>query len=196
MLSHTVNIHSKMDPIKYIFEKLILNGRISRWTMMLSEFELKYVPLKAIKGKIVADFLADNPLEEENPVETWSFLDEDIFQTELEAWDLYFDGASNYRGYGVGVLLISLEGKHISISVKLDFNVTNNAADYEACLLGMHFAIELGVKRLRVHGDSLLIINQAAGVWKIRSTSLAPYQAKIEELEKYFDQVEYMHLAR
>ena len=60
-LSHTVNIFSKMDPIKYIFEKPILNGRVSRWTMMLSEFELKYAPLKAIKGKIVADLLADNP---------------------------------------------------------------------------------------------------------------------------------------
>ena len=59
-----------MDPIKYIFEKPILNGRVSHWTMMLSEFELKYTPLKAITGKILADFLADNPLEEEHPVDT------------------------------------------------------------------------------------------------------------------------------
>ena len=105
---------------------------------MLSEFELKYVPLKAIKGKVVADFLADNPLEDENPVDVWSFPDEDIFQTKLDAWDQYFDGASNYKGYGVGVLLISPEGDHVPISVKIDFNVTNNAAEYEACLLGLH----------------------------------------------------------
>ena len=109
---------------------------------------------------------------------------------ELEAWDLYFDGASNYRGYDVGVLLISPEGEHVPISVKLDFNVTNNAAEYEACLLGMQSAIDLDVKILRVHGRSLLIINQAAGVWKMR------IHAKMAEFERYFDQVEYMHLPR
>ncbi|XP_074291479.1 uncharacterized protein LOC141618279 [Silene latifolia] len=85
---------------------------------MLSEFDLKYVPLKVVKGKAVADFLADNPVEEAEVVYTWSFLDEDVIHDENDEWDLYFDGASNYMGYGVRILLVSPEGGHIPVSIK------------------------------------------------------------------------------
>ena len=156
MLSYSVKVYSKMDPIKYLFEKPILNGRLARWTLMLSEFDLKYVPLKVIKGRAVAEFFADNPVNDAQTVDTWSFPDEDILHTCVDSWDLYFDGASNLRGFGVGVLLISPEGEHTAIPVKLDFEVTNNAAEYEACLIGLQAAVSLGIKNLRVHGDSSL----------------------------------------
>lgn len=54
---------------------------------------------------------------------------------EDESWALYFDYASNHDGCGVGVLPISLEGEHTPLFVKLDFDVTNNAAEYEACII-------------------------------------------------------------
>ncbi|XP_074300661.1 uncharacterized protein LOC141631959 [Silene latifolia] len=185
-----------MDPIKYLFEKPVLNGRMSRWTLMLSEFNLKYVSLKVIKGRAVADFLTDNPIEETEVIDTWLFPDENVVYVENNMWDLYFDGASNYMGYGVGILLISPTGEHVPLSIKLDFNVTNNAAEYEACLLGLRSALDLGLKKLLVHGDSSLVINQVGGSWKIRSQSLAPYQTRIEELEKYFEDIRYVHLPR
>ncbi|XP_074292989.1 uncharacterized protein LOC141619865 [Silene latifolia] len=163
---------------------------------MLTEFDLKYVPLKVIKGRVVADFLADNPIEQTEVIDTWSFPDENVVHIENDIWDLYFDGASNYMGYGVGILLISLTGEHVPVSIKLDFNVTNNAAEYEACLLGLRNALDLGVKKLLVHGDSSLVINQVGGSWKIKSQSLAPYQTRIEELEKYFEDIRYVHLPR
>ncbi|XP_074293153.1 uncharacterized protein LOC141620092 [Silene latifolia] len=156
-----------MDPIKYLFEKPVLNGRISRWTLMLSEFDLKYVPLKVIKGRAVADFLADNPIEEIDVIDTWLFPNENLVHVENDIWDLYFDGASNYMGYRVGILLIWLTGEHVPVSIKLDFNVTNVAAKYEACLLGLRSALDLGLKKLLVHGDSSLVINQVGGSWKI-----------------------------
>ncbi|XP_074283500.1 uncharacterized protein LOC141608048 [Silene latifolia] len=185
-----------MDPIKYLFEKPVLNGRMSRWTLMLSEFDLKYVPLKAIKGKVVADFLADNPVEETDIVDTWSFPDEDIVHVKDDVWDLYFDGDSNNMGCGIGVLIISPRGEHVPVSIKLDFAVTNNAVEYEACLLGLQSTNKLGVMKLTVQGDSSLVINQVTGSWKIKSSSLAPYQAKIEELEKLFEEVRYVYLLR
>ncbi|XP_074321763.1 uncharacterized protein LOC141658939 [Silene latifolia] len=185
-----------MDPVKYLFEKPVLNGRLARWTMMLSEFDLKYVPLKVIKGRAVAEFFAENPINDAQTIDTWSFPDEDILQTDVESWDLYFDGASNLRGFGIGVLLISPEGEHTPIAVKLDFEVTNNAAEYEACLIGLQAAVSLGIKNLRVHGDSSLIINQVTGSWKIRSESLAPYQARIDQVAQFFDHVTYLHLPR
>ena len=50
---------SRMDPIKYIFEKPALMGKISCWQMLLSEFDIVFVTRKAIKGQAIADYLAD-----------------------------------------------------------------------------------------------------------------------------------------
>jgi len=49
---------AKMDPLKYLFEKPTLSGRLSRWLILLSEFNLKYVARKTIKGTIISDFSA------------------------------------------------------------------------------------------------------------------------------------------
>ena len=75
-------------------------------------------------------------------------------------WRLYFDGAANRNGSGVGVLLISPKEAHVPISVKLNFSTTNNVAEYEACLLGLETAISMGIEELDVYGDSALIIWQ------------------------------------
>ena len=52
-------------------------------------------------------------------------------------WKMYFDGASNALGRGVGVVLISLKGNHCPFTAKLSFDCTNNVAEYEACVLGL-----------------------------------------------------------
>ena len=58
MLSHTTWLISKMDPVKCIFEKPALTGRIARWQVLLFEFDIVYVTQKAIKGSALADYLA------------------------------------------------------------------------------------------------------------------------------------------
>ena len=58
MLSHTTWLVSKMDPVKYIFEKPALTGRIARWQVLLSEFDIVYVNQKATKGSALVDHLA------------------------------------------------------------------------------------------------------------------------------------------
>ena len=70
----------------------------------------------------------------------FEFMDEDllvIFQLEDEStkedlWKLYFDGASNALGHGIGAILISLKRKYYPFTAKLNFNCTNNVAEYEA----------------------------------------------------------------
>ena len=74
-----------------------------------------------------------------------------------------FDGALNALGKGVGAVLISPEGEHYPVAVKLKFKCTNNMAEYEACALGIQLALDIKVKRLMVYGDSSLIINQLQG---------------------------------
>ena len=71
---------------------------------------------------------------------------------------MYFDGASTQSLAGVGVVLISPSKENIHLSYKLDFKTTNNIAEYEALLLGVKVAKEMGIMCMRIFGDVDLII--------------------------------------
>ena len=108
MLYHTTWLITRLDPIKYIFEKCSLSERIARWQVLLLEFDILYVSQKAIKGSAIANFLAKRANEEYEPM-SFDFPDEDlmaVLQIEEEespaeaGWRMYFDGASNALGRG------------------------------------------------------------------------------------------------
>ena len=81
---------------------------------------------------------------------------------------MYFDGAANQSGFGIGILLISPQGDHIPISVRLVFSdhhrLTNNIVEYEACITSLETALDLGIRQLEIHGDSNLVIQQTQGI--------------------------------
>ena len=183
-----------MDPLKYLFVKTALSGRLSRWLILLVEFDLKYVAWKTIKGSFVSDFYAENPIEGENGKE--DFPDEDILNVELGAYKMYFDGAVNQYGNGIGILLITLEGSHIPLAIKLNFEATNNMAEYKACIARMEALRELGVKEAEVFGDSTLVIAQAQKLWKVKKEHWKPYQQYLEDLTKTFDKITYRVIPR
>ena len=68
MLSHTIQLVSKIDPLKYMLSRIALTGRLAKWVMLLSEFDIQYVDRKALKGKVIADHLADAPLVDAYPL--------------------------------------------------------------------------------------------------------------------------------
>ena len=119
-------------------------------------------------------FCDENPIEGEDGIE--DFLDEDILDVELRTWKMYFDGAINQYGNGIGILLITLEGSHILLAIKLNFKATYNMAKYEACIVGMEALRELRIKEAEVFGDLTLIIAQAQKLWKVNEEHLKPYQ--------------------
>ncbi|XP_058181223.1 uncharacterized protein LOC131299658 [Rhododendron vialii] len=106
LLAHQVVLVSQLDPIKYLFEKPTLIGKLARWLLLLVEFDLKYMAKKSVKGRVVAEFLADHPVTEAE-AEDFMIPDKDILFLLDDTWQLYFDGASNQFGYGIGVLLVS-----------------------------------------------------------------------------------------
>lgn len=77
MLTHTTLSISKMDPIKYIFEKPALIERVSRWQMVLKEYDIQHDTQKAIKGSVLSDYLAHQPMEDHQPM-LFNFPIEDI----------------------------------------------------------------------------------------------------------------------
>ena len=60
-----------------------------------------------------------------------------ISQYRHPTWEVYVDGASNYKGSEIGLVLISPEKVIIKKSLRLDFSATNNEAEYETLLIGM-----------------------------------------------------------
>ncbi|XP_066324253.1 uncharacterized protein [Miscanthus floridulus] len=78
----------------------------------------------------------------------------------MECWTMYFDGSLMKSGTGAGLLFVSPLRIHTRYMVRLHFATSNNAAEYEALINGLQIAIELGVRRLDIQGNSQLVIDQ------------------------------------
>ncbi|XP_016673239.1 uncharacterized protein [Gossypium hirsutum] len=198
MLHYTIFLISKSDPLKYIFKKPSLSGRVARWQVVFSEYDIVYMSQKAIKGSTVVEFLANRAKEEYEPM-SFDFPDEDIMSIlkyEEEIWRVYFDGASKMIGHGIGAVLISSSGQYFPAIAKLMFTFTNNVAEYNACILALQIAIEKKIRVLKGFGDSALVVYQLRGEWETRDFQLIHYQTYVHGLIKNFDDVQFFHLPR
>ncbi|XP_050895647.1 uncharacterized protein LOC127102310 [Lathyrus oleraceus] len=111
-------------------------------------------------------------------------------------WTLVFDGASNARGHGIGVVITSPTGFHLPFTARLCFDCPNNMTEYEACIYGLEAAIDLRIKILEVYGDSALVISQVKGDWETRDSKLIPYKEHIIKLIPYFDEISFHHIPK
>jgi len=77
-------------------------------------------------------------------------------------------------------------------------STTNNQAEYQAVLLGLKNILELGGKNseIQVFLDSLLVVNQVNGTWKMKNQDLKPWQIKIREISKEFQKISFTHIYR
>ena len=87
-----------------------------------------------------------------------------------------FDGAVSREGAGVGVWINPPRLATKLCSYQLSFDCTNNMAEYEALVLGLKTLKEMGARRIVVHGDSELIINQVKGIYKAKHPGLRAYR--------------------
>ena len=74
---YSVLLVSRLDPLRYLFDRPVLTGRLMRWLVLLIEFDIHYVTQKSIKGSIVADHLASLPISDDRSVDD-DFPDEQI----------------------------------------------------------------------------------------------------------------------
>ncbi|PKI59761.1 hypothetical protein CRG98_019864 [Punica granatum] len=143
---HTVCLLSKTDPLKYLLGSPSSMRNIAKWHCQLMEYDIEYVSRTSVKGQAIADHLAEFPIVDDTPIDS-DFPDEGILQVsdeeETPGWKMYFDGAVNSTGSGIGAVVISPEGRHFPVASKIDFPCTNNVAEYEACILGLQAAIDL-----------------------------------------------------
>jgi ribonuclease HI len=109
-------------------------------------------------------------------------------------WILFFDGSARCKKAGVGVVLIDPHGEQVEYMVHLNFEATNNMAEYEALIFGLTVALSLGVRELLVKGDSQLIIKQIRGECCCNYPQLAAYLIHVRRLEKDFDVLELQYV--
>ncbi|PKI60748.1 hypothetical protein CRG98_018868 [Punica granatum] len=183
-LYHTIRLLSKTDPLKYLFDSPSSMRNIAKWRCQLTEYDIEYVSRTSVKGQAIADLLAEFSIDDYTPINS-GFPDEGILQVNVEeetpGWNMYFDGAVNSTGSGIGAVLISLKGRHFPIAAKIDFPCTNNIVKYEASILGLQAAIDLKVKELE---------------WKTRDPKLVPYHEYLEELVENFEKISFTYTPR
>ena len=136
---------AKADPIKYVLYRPVISGCIARWVVLLQQYDIAYVPQKAVKGKALAYFLADHLVPSD-----WEFfndfLDEDVFYIEvMPPWMMFFYGAARLEGAGAGVVFVSPQWKILLYSFSLSELCSNNVAEYQALIIGLQMAIEMGI---------------------------------------------------
>jgi ribonuclease HI len=146
---------------------------------------LAYAPRKAIKSQILADFVAE-----------WTDTQLPPPQVQAECWSMYFDGSVMKTGAGAGVLFISPLGEHMRYAVRLHFPASNNMAEYETLLYGLKIAIEIGVKRLDIRGDSQLVIDQVMKNASCHDDKMEAYCKAVRALEDKFYGIELNHVPR
>jgi hypothetical protein len=73
-------------------------------------------------------------------------------------WKMFFDGASSREGVGAGIVFVSPCQETMPLSYKLEFEATNNVAEYEALVLGLQAAKDMGIEEITVFGDFELIV--------------------------------------
>ncbi|XP_062074983.1 uncharacterized protein LOC133778990 [Humulus lupulus] len=153
---------SKVDPLRYILSKPVLSGRLAKWSLILSKFEINFVPQKAIKGQALADFLAAHPALDNMEFHE-DLPDEEVFTIETSSWQLYFDGAAKKCGAGAVIVFVTPSGGLMPYSFHILAICTNNVAEYEALIIALKIVLEMQIQSLEVYGNSLLIIKQING---------------------------------
>jgi ribonuclease HI len=97
-------------------------------------------------------------------------------------WKMFFDGASSKDVVGAGVVFVSPSQETISLSYKLEFEATNNVAEYEALVLGLRAAKDMGIKEISVFGDAELIVNQIINIYQAKHPRLRTYRNEVWDL--------------
>ncbi|RVW59790.1 Gag-Pol polyprotein [Vitis vinifera] len=128
---------------------------------------------KSIRGSIVAAYPHYQFLMPE--LLTMIFQTRMSQLTSLSGWRMYFDD-----------LRLAFSDRHPA---------TNNIVEYEACILGLETALELGIRQMEVFGDSNLVLRQIQGEWKTRDVKLSLI-AYLELLVARFEDLRYTHLPR
>jgi ribonuclease HI len=172
-------------PIGDILHNKEAIGRIAKWACKLGAHDIEFRPRTAIKTQALVDFVSE-----------WTEQQVPDNPKAAEVWRMYFDGSLKLQGAGAGILFIAPGGEQLKYALQLLFSASNNAAEYEALIHELNIAISLGIKRLMVYGDSLVVISQINKEWDCSNDFMSKYCTTVRKLEDKFEGLEFHHVER
>ena len=185
--AHTIEVPTEY-PMKQVLHKPETSGRLMKWAIELSEFDIRYKPKNVIKWHVLADFVMEFTSAE--PTENTQA------PTDLPIWKLSVDGATNAKGSEAGVILTSPEGIDIEYALKFRFQASNNEAKYEAIIAGQSLSHSLEIDQFEVCSDSQLVVRQIEDTYEAKSRRMILYLKKVRDLLKKFMLVQVRHIPR
>ena len=185
--AHTIEVPTEY-PMKQILHKPETYGRLIKWAIELSEFDIRYKLRTTTKGQILIDFIM-----EFTPVE----LTEATQPTpDLPIWRLPMDGAANAQGSSAGLILTSPDGIYVEYALRFGFQASNNKAEYKAIIAGLNLTHSKEADQLEVSSDSQLVVKQIEDSYEARGEKMILYLKKVRELLKKFIRVQVKHVPR
>ncbi|XP_071688552.1 uncharacterized protein [Rutidosis leptorrhynchoides] len=164
---------------------------MAKWAIELGEHEISFSPRSAVKGQVLADYLAETTGDIEVSHES-----KEIPPPPKQLWEMHRDGACGPEGAGAGIVQKSPEGEEYTFALRFSFPVTNSEAEYEALLSGMRVAKYLEVKELSVYVDSQLVANQFNGIFEAHDESMQKYLKLVQELAVDFNLFQITQVSR
>jgi ribonuclease HI len=111
---------------------------------------------------------------------------------------LYFDGCSkgNPGPSGIGAVIYKNKIEIWNACKYIGDKRTNNESEYSALIMGLEEAIKMNIKELSVCGDSLLVINQVNGIYKVKNQNLLVLYENVLLLKSKFTYIDFNHVYR
>jgi len=86
LIGQTIHVIFRVNPIRLLITKLeSLNLRLAKWALLLSQYDMLFVPQKAVKGQALADFLADHPIPESSKLH--EDIPDEVFESNITLED-------------------------------------------------------------------------------------------------------------
>ncbi|KAJ4962651.1 hypothetical protein NE237_022590 [Protea cynaroides] len=178
------------QPLKKILTKPDISGRVINWAFKLREFDLSYKPRTAIIAQAFVDFLIESSPQEEQGT------DNQATEESSRPWTLFIDGASSKTQCGAGFILTSPKGFETRCPLRFMFQVSNNAAEYEALIAGLRLAKAVMARRVEASSNSQLVVRQVNGEYKAKKVSMSTYLKKVQEATSTFEYFTLRHILR
>ncbi|XP_077242376.1 uncharacterized protein LOC143882870 [Tasmannia lanceolata] len=219
--AHTIKVLTD-QPLRQVLHKPDTSGRLVKWAVELSEFDIRYMPRPAIKAQVLADFVAEcsipqqiaEPEIAQAPAAKGAITAGEPGEDGARAgtiplppvehdpsiaeslWEVHVDGSSNKAGCGAGLVLTGPDGFALDYALRFGFRASNNEAEYEPLLAGMNLAVQTGAQRLKAYCDSQLVANQIQGIYEARDERMIKYLSQVRQLSSKFRSFEVVRIPR
>ena len=105
-------------------------------------------------------------------------------------------GASNARGYGIGIVLESPEGIRVEHSLRLGFQASNNEIEYEALVVELRALVKVEATDVEIYSGLCLVVSQVKGDFKARDPRMIDYLKLVRSLQAQFRSVKVTQISR